>query len=634
MIDKMLLDAGLNRQAIAHGLRLALAALLAFSVASIFHVDNAFWAAMPVFVVAQPQRGLMLERAAFRILGTVAGIAAGLALLSIEGHAALMLGLLGVWVALSAFLVHMLRGVHGYGAMLSGISASVVVLPSLFHPETAFALAVSRAECTLIGVLCATLVIGLFTPPSERGAFYAEVRAIAREALKVAGLILGGQGAGQEEHKLFQSMASVQQRGVLVTAASAEGYRRLHHIEALLVQAMGVIGAARLAAGVEGERARHAAPLLERLGQTLQDEAARVELLARLEAAAPEIARDVQKLLAADAMFDTDPHNADARSFGSKAAYLAPHRDEQTAALVAALAGGATFASGYAGYLLGWPAAALAALGICNFAMLLGAMPRPRLVAPVVLRGVLAGVAMALVYRLLVQSHVETVPELILSLAPFVLFGSIVRASPRHAGWGLDLNMCFWLASQAKLPAVTNTAIILSEAAALTLAIILVVSAVLLMPEPMRQRARNAAASIRKSVMRIASGDEPVSLDKARARTARHFLRLALELEHVLDLADRASGSFGAILSLGRSLSYMRNMLAVGALSAAERAALEEALSAAAAMSLSPDQMAARFAAIADTLTDGEAARLLRCASASLESSRALLGLGLKPATV
>jgi len=447
MIDKLLREAGLDRHAIAHGLRLALAAMLAFSIASIFHVDNAFWAAMPVFVVTQPRRGLMFERAVFRIIGSLAGIAAGLAILKTEAGPLEMLALLGVWVALNAFLVHMLRGVHGYGAMLSGISASIVVLPSLFHPDTAFALAVSRAECTLIGVVCVTLVVGLFTPPSERNAFYEEVRNVAVEALKVSALILDGNRPDEAEHVLFRTMADVQQRGALVTAASPEGYRRLHHVEALLVHALGVLSAARLAAETEKDRVRAAAPLLLTLAQRPQDEAAREALLARIEEEVPELIADVRMLLKADAVFDADPRSADARSFGSKAIYLAPHRDERLAAFVALLAGGATAVAGYAGYQLGWPPAALGALGICTFSMIFGSMPRPKVMVPVLLKGVLAGVAMALVYRFLVQPHVETVPQLILSVVPFVLFGSIVRASPKHAGWGIDLNMCFWLGS-------------------------------------------------------------------------------------------------------------------------------------------------------------------------------------------
>jgi hypothetical protein len=81
--------------------------------------------------------------------------------------------------------------------------------------------------------------------------------------------------------------------------------------------------------------------------------------------------------------------------------------------------------------------------------------------------GVAAGVLVALAYCFLLQ---PTVPRLILSVRPFILVGGLARASSRTAGPALDANMFFMLGSQAVLPAVTNRAVILNEAAALMLA--------------------------------------------------------------------------------------------------------------------------------------------------------------------
>ena len=53
------------------------ALLPAFAAASLLHVHNAYWAAMPVWVLSQPARGILLERALFRIVGTVIGAAVG-----------------------------------------------------------------------------------------------------------------------------------------------------------------------------------------------------------------------------------------------------------------------------------------------------------------------------------------------------------------------------------------------------------------------------------------------------------------------------------------------------------------------------------------------------------------------------
>src|SRR5688500_14611171 len=99
---------GLDRAGVAHGLRLAFAAWLAFAIASLFHLGNAYWAAMTIWVVSQASRGLLLERGFFRIIGTVLGAAVGFGILQVTGNAYLVLGLLGIWVAVNAGLVHIL----------------------------------------------------------------------------------------------------------------------------------------------------------------------------------------------------------------------------------------------------------------------------------------------------------------------------------------------------------------------------------------------------------------------------------------------------------------------------------------------------------------------------------------------
>ena len=54
---------GLDRPVLTRALALALSAWVAFAIATLVHVQNAYWAAMPVWVVAQPVRGVLVERA-------------------------------------------------------------------------------------------------------------------------------------------------------------------------------------------------------------------------------------------------------------------------------------------------------------------------------------------------------------------------------------------------------------------------------------------------------------------------------------------------------------------------------------------------------------------------------------------
>lgn len=160
---------GLDQAAAAQAARLALAAWLAFSIAALLRVQNAYWAAMPIWVVAQPSRGLLLERALYRLCGTLLGALFGFAVLAYDAPAVQLI-LLAAVIALFAGATHLLRGAKAYAALMAGMTAAVVVIPSALSLQNSWALA--RVECTLIGVLAVTLVLWLFTPKPRRADFY------------------------------------------------------------------------------------------------------------------------------------------------------------------------------------------------------------------------------------------------------------------------------------------------------------------------------------------------------------------------------------------------------------------------------------------------------------------------------
>ena len=103
---------GLDCSGVGYALQLALAAWLALAIASFLHIENAYWAAMPVWVVAQSSRGLLLERGFFRIVGTLVGAAVGFGLMHIPAGPYVVLALLGLWIAFASGFTHLLRGVH------------------------------------------------------------------------------------------------------------------------------------------------------------------------------------------------------------------------------------------------------------------------------------------------------------------------------------------------------------------------------------------------------------------------------------------------------------------------------------------------------------------------------------------
>lgn len=620
---------GLDRAGLAQALRLSFAAWLAFAIASFLHVGNAYWAAMPVWVVSQATKGLLIERAVFRIAGTLVGAAVGFGLMRLTGDPYLLLALLGLWVALNAGLVKILRGVHGYGAMLSGMTAAIVVLPSVLQPGHTLALAVARVECTLIGVATVTVVTGLWTPASPRQDFYRQVQRLAQDTIGFAAAVLrdpSATAADALERRLLRELGEAQANASLVTAGSLKGYRRLHHVHALVVSSLGVMAAAR-GLGRKRSPGMPADTLPEDL-DLLAGRQPASDLPARIGNADPRLGRAVGRLLLAEAAFATEPARSDVRSFGSKAAWLAPHRDLLLATGIGLAAGGATFAAAILGYLSGWQAGELAALGVCIFSMVLGSLPEPRKLAPVILKGVGAGVSAALLYRLTIQPHVETTTGLILSVAPFILAGGLARASWKTAGPALDANMCFMLASQAVLPAVTDPAIIFSEAAALLLGAVFVVSGVLMLPSRPDRQAMRAAEALGADLLRMTRPGSPPDPATRQARTTRQILRLSLHLEKAAGMPVPPGVSLLAPLELAEAIGRLHDLLARADIAGAARRVPSKALEALQRMREDPEGVAEALEHLADAAGEDEAADILREAVAALRAGAPILARG------
>jgi uncharacterized membrane protein YccC len=252
---------------------------------------------------------------------------------------------------------------------------------------------------------------------------------------------------------------------------------------------------------------------------------------------------------------------------------LPPHRDWRRARISGGVAGLGTFVVATLGHLSGWGAAELTALGVCIFSMVLGSLPEPRAVAPKLLAGVAAGVAVAAAYRFFVQPHVHGTLALILSVAPVIAVGAWARVHPRTAAPALDANMCFMLGSQAGMPAVSLAAIA-NGSAALLLASLLVAGGFLLAPAGGAARLRNAKRTIQRDLARMVAHRPPATTAEAwSARMNRRLQRLALDLQRLLRQDGKAGGLL-ATLNVGHGVAALQRAAVATPAAAAVLAAL------------------------------------------------------------
>jgi len=167
------------------GVRLWLSVCLALYVAFWLELDNAFWAGTTA-VVCQPHLGASLRKGWFRLIGTLVGALAIVALTSCfpQGRAPFLVGL-ALWGAACALVATLLRNFAAFAAMIAGITAAIIAsdqLGAIGGPNgEAFMLAVTRVSEISIGILSAGVVLALTDFGGARRRLAAQFAAISSE---------------------------------------------------------------------------------------------------------------------------------------------------------------------------------------------------------------------------------------------------------------------------------------------------------------------------------------------------------------------------------------------------------------------------------------------------------------------
>src|SRR5713101_4591009 len=142
-------------------------ALLALLIAFTFDLDQPKWAALTVFIVAQPQSGLVLAKSFYRIIGTVIGAAVALLLVSLFAQErVLFLGALAAWIGLCTYASKRARNFAAYGFVLSGYTVAIVGIPGALDPGDAFFIAQARVTEISLGIMTTAAISHLVLPMS------------------------------------------------------------------------------------------------------------------------------------------------------------------------------------------------------------------------------------------------------------------------------------------------------------------------------------------------------------------------------------------------------------------------------------------------------------------------------------
>src|SRR5258707_7222177 len=135
------------------------ASLLSLYIAFWAGLDDPRWAFLTVFVVSQPDSGLVLAKGFYRILGTIAGMLVAVALVfGLAQYGELFVAAVAVWICFCNFAARAVRNFASYGFQLAGYTVAIIGIPATLEPTGAYPFVVARCTQILLCIACAALV--------------------------------------------------------------------------------------------------------------------------------------------------------------------------------------------------------------------------------------------------------------------------------------------------------------------------------------------------------------------------------------------------------------------------------------------------------------------------------------------
>ena len=514
---KPLRVAGFPLSAWAFALRNWIAMLLALYVAFWLQLESASSAATCVAILALQTRGQALQKAIYRMGGTVIGVLVSLAIAAVFSQTRDMFFLAcAAWLGLCAGVATMLDGNRTYGAVLSGYTVAIVAVPNIDTPLQTFSSGVNRGAAIVIGILAMAVVSDVFGAPDllpsvlgKLEAAQRKVKAFAVQAIRQGSAAPGDAAALLKEITALHPDITALPGESLTGSARAEAARTAAGGLLREIMAARVVAGSLAALGSLGDEPR--SNLIRALEGRPHDPPRDRALAVMADRTAPEY-----RLIAAMACLVLfEQSRLAGRALTAMRAGRRPEQRTQVQLYKpwpAALRNGlrAFVAMGLAAWVLsltGWPSTAVALTQIGAFIGLSATNPNPRGFAIGALIAMPIVVAAAGVTEFLVLDGVDAFPLLVLAMGPTVIGASLLLSTgkPLALGVGFLLLVFFPVVLSPSNPQDYNPqSYIVSGCLDLTAVIgLFILLSVVLPTGPARQRDwafRSARRDLRRAV--------------------------------------------------------------------------------------------------------------------------------------
>ncbi|WP_319380235.1 FUSC family protein [Thiomicrorhabdus sp.] len=519
--------------------RTAIAAVLALYLAWLMGLEHPQWAAMTVWAASQPTRGMLLTKSFYRTLGTLIGTVFGVFLLYLSNGDILWISIgLSLWIGACVAVGNLIRGVASYGALLSGYTASMVVLLSNAAGSPLLELGLDRFLTVIVGV-AAALVIGLaFSRKEAESDVMNRLRHISRLLLSLAGEASeDARLSDQQTEKLLLEIVQAEE-AISVSALSGDAARKQRRAMQRLLHAQ-VELLLFLQAKTRSHNAYDAEKLRE-LNDLLQDSLFSEEVAATASALKRQtkFPVEIKHFLDALMLVSASQGEGQEKNHLPSGRMLALHRDWRGAGEAATRASGLTLLLGCFWWLTGWEAGSYLMLGASVMISLFSTFDNPSVFMRYVTAGQMFGALSALLCEWAFWPFVDSEAAKILLMVPFILLGAFPMAHPRTRFAAMDFNMIFLLLLQPTLHVSASFEASLQIALAVVAAPVLALLAFrfVFRTDPLR-RAENLNASMQEELRSLALDS------RAMEKKARWKVKLNHRVILLIRLAGRSSVS-------------------------------------------------------------------------------------------
>jgi uncharacterized membrane protein YccC len=240
--------------AVTFAVKTFVAGLLALYVSFWLGLDEPRWAILTVYVVSQPESGLVLAKSFYRALGTAAGLLfSTLLVFMFAQYGGLFVPSLALWIGICNCAARAARNFMSYGFLLAGYTTAIVGIPAALDPSQAYTLIAARGTEVVIGLTFAALASRLLFPRELAQRLLALTRRVIIRVKEFGSVAMGPvadkTALATQRFQLIQDIASIDSTRASVYFESADARQLNEPVREVAAAALNVCAIAEDIAG-------------------------------------------------------------------------------------------------------------------------------------------------------------------------------------------------------------------------------------------------------------------------------------------------------------------------------------------------------------------------------------------------